>query len=136
MTILSAKTQPAGPGRVDIQIEQGANFFMQLSLKKGGVTWDLTDATFSAKMSPQWSPEESAIEFVVTSTNPTTGVVTIEMSALATASLALPNQPQKAPANSARKFAYGGWIFDVTQSGITQRIIEGDVTVDRDPCQN
>lgn len=148
MSIVKAATNTYGPATLDIQIEQGCDFSLTLTLTQNGVTWDLTGATFVAELSTAWQPGGTTITMTATSAAPTTGVVTISLPAASTANLALP-QPQATTPNalllntppstrqaSPRWVRLGGWCLQVTQGGTTVRLIEGDVTLDRDPTED
>lgn len=139
MSIVKAKTNQYGPATLDIQVEQGDDFIMGVTLKKvvnGTPTaWDLTNATFDAHMSAAWSPGEACLVFTVTAVNLAQGKINISLTAaqtLAPPFVGLPSPPKKTI--SPDKFLLGGWVLSVTDAGTKNRILEGSVYLDRDPC--
>lgn len=134
MSIKKTVTNPYGPATMDLQIEQGCDLQLFLTLTKNGVVWDLSGATFSALFSPTWSPGASEVDMTVTVQIAAAGTVNVTLPGSATVGIGLPSPPKKTSGSyDSRNFPFGGWKFDITQGGITTRLIEGDVTLDRSP---
>lgn len=138
MTVVSAKTNPYGPCTVNIQIEQGADFVLPMTVSVGGDLIDLLDpdVTVDAHCSPTWSPGQRQIDFTVTpdpdqTVNKGKCVVSFPAASSAPGSDVLGMLP--APAPKDRVFMLGNWIFNLTQDGVISRIIDGTVQLDRDP---
>lgn len=132
MSIVLAKTNKYGPATLDIQIEQGGDFILPISLTQGILPWNLTGATFDQHFSSSWYPPVLRYNLVFTPTILTAGTGTITFPSASSLGLPLPNSPRKSV--SPRVFELGGWVFKVTQLGITTVICEGKVYLDRDPC--
>ena len=136
MSIVKTKTNTYGPGTIDIQIVQGADFILPLSLKKAGVVWDLTNATLEAHLSPTWHPGQSNVPLTVTkSATPSDGTCIISLPASAsvvgsTPLGVLPNPPPK----PGEQFRLGNWVLNITEAGVTTRLLDGIVYLDRDPA--
>ena len=136
MSIVRAKTNPYGPATLDIQIEQGADFLKTLALKKNGVPWDLDGATFEAKFSPTWTPGQSTLNFEVLIVGPTVnGVIRVTYPSASSIGIS-PLDPVPRKTYEPRKYKLGGWILSITQDDFTQRLIDGDVYLDRDPTRD
>jgi hypothetical protein len=137
MSIVSSASPSYGPGVLNLQIEQGCDLQLFLSLQTGGAPWNLTGATISAEISQQWSPGASNIPLTITPVNLANGQFNISLPGSATldANFPLPSPPSKTiSAAKSRFFAIGGWALYITSGGIKTRVLEGDVTLDRDPA--
>jgi hypothetical protein len=139
MSVIRGVTNSYGPATLDIQIEQGSEFELELNLQRNGSDWDITDATITAHFSSKWSPGGTCIDLTVTKAGTPTNQIFVTFPAASSLALNLPSPPQTLPKSSfdsaPRKFQLGGWILTITPSGGTaQRIFDGDVTLDRDPC--
>lgn len=134
MSIVKAKTNQYGPATLDLQIEQGADFVLNMSLKRGLIPWDLTGATFDAHMSTEWAPGGTRVDWGVALVGlATLGAIVITYRAAAQAALVgLPHPPKKTVDQT--PFTLGGWVLNITQGGVTERIFSGTVTLARDPC--
>ena len=134
MSIVKAKTNQYGPGTLDVQVEQGADFTLTMSLTKGGATWDLTGATFDAHMSTEWSPGGNCVEWAVTLVGlATAGTIKISFPVADQSVLvSLPSPPPKT--SNPTPFQLGDWVLNVTQDGETVRLVSGKVFLARDPC--
>jgi hypothetical protein len=141
MSVVSGKTNSYGPGTVDIQIEQGADFVLPLRLKdSNGDPIDLTDVDLEAHCSPTWSPGQRLIPFTITKDpdqDANKGRCTVSLPAASTApgSEILGTLPRPGPsaAVDALKFQLGNWVFNATLNGVITRLIDGKVILDRDP---
>ena len=136
MSIVRAKTNEYGPATIDIQIEQGADFYLPMTLTRGGSPWVLTNCTLDAHFSAAWSPGQECHDLVVTVVNAEAGTISVKFPSADSLSLSLPSQPRKA--KSPEKFQLGGWVLNILDPTITEspnkRIVEGIVYLDRDPC--
>jgi hypothetical protein len=141
MTITSAKTNKYGPCSLNIQFEAGADFALEVQLTKGGSPWPtINTATFEACFSSTWNPGAITGLFTVTVVDVPTARVMITASKALIDAIQLPVSPAKLPApnslgKASRFTQLGGWTFTITQDGFSQRLIDGDVQLDRDPCQ-
>ena len=137
MTIVAAKTNTYGPGTLDIQLEQGADFGLTLRLLKNAAAWDLTSVTLVAKMATDWTPSsEEDVSLTVTKTAAVDkNEITVGLTAAQTAAIVPPKTTPTGPgpANAPRKIKLGGWVLDATEGGVVSRLLEGDVWLDRDP---
>lgn len=134
MSIAEASTNACGPATVEIQIEQGCDFEMTVTLMAGGSPIDISGYSFSAEFSPQWTPGAAPVAFTCTpDVDPTTGVVVISLAGSVTldTNFPLPNPPRKVWTNRehrSRFFALGGWDFYMTDNtGFKRQIFEGPV---------
>lgn len=136
MSIVKAKTNAYGPGTLDIQIEQGADFYLPLSLTKGGVPWVITSATFDAHFSLAWAPGASLLTLTVSIVSGPGGTLKVKFPAASSLGIALPSPPRKGV--SPEVFQLGNWVLNITDTSIvdepTRRLINGIVYLDRDPC--
>jgi hypothetical protein len=138
MTILSWKTNPAGPASMDIQIEQGCDIGWSGTLYSApAVPLNLTGYTITAEFSPAWTPGAKPIPFTVLITNAALGTISISLPGSVTASpgFTLPAPPRKTAGDwKAQNFDLGGWILTMTDAtGFTTRLITGRVRLQRDP---
>jgi len=135
MSVVKAKTLPYGPAKIDIQIEQGADFLLPMEIKVNGAAVDLTDATIEAALSPQWSPGAVQIPLTIEADTLSLGRFLIRFPSAESLALALPFPPRKT--KSPQVFELGGWILHITQDGdggpFTVRYAEGQVYLDRTP---
>jgi len=135
MSVVQAKTLPYGPAKIDIQIEQGADFFLPVQIIVDITPLDLTFATIEAWLSPQWSPGASQIPLTIIPVDLSIGKFTINFPSYESLALALPFPPRKT--REPQKFELGGWILHVGMPGdggvITFRYCEGQVYLDRAP---
>jgi hypothetical protein len=131
MSVVQAKTMPYGPAKIDIQIEQGADFILPLEVQAEAAPVDLTGATLEAGMSAQWSPGAAPIPLVITPVDLSLGLINVTFPSAESASLVLPFPPRKTVAP--QKFELGGWILHITKDGVTFRYCEGQVFLDRMP---
>jgi len=136
MSIVRARTKSYGPALLDIQIEQGADFYLPFELSRGGSPWDLTNCTLEAHFSLAWSPGEACVDLEVIVKDALAGTCKIKFPAASSLNLVLPSPPRKTVEPSV--FQLGGWVFNVTDPSITdcptKRMAEGIVQMDRDPC--
>lgn len=133
MTIVKATSNKYGPATLDIQVEQGADFAMPLTLKQGGVAIPLTGYTFEAHMSTEWSPGGARVDFVVEVTDIANGKITVSLPISAQSAFsALPTQPKKTV--DPTPFLLGDWVLNQTVGGLTTRLLGGKVWLARDPC--
>jgi len=102
----------------NLRIEQGATFTSDVTVKDvNGDVFDLTGYTASAKMALGYASTRTRVAFSTTISTPTTGVVTLSLTADQTNAL-------EAPA----RYVYDVEILRTSDSTIT-RVIEGIITV-------
>jgi len=102
----------------NLRIEQGATFTSDVTVKDvNGDVFDLTGYTASAKMALGYASTRTRVVFSTTISTPTTGVVTLSLTADQTNAL-------EAPA----RYVYDVEILRTSDSTIT-RVIEGIITV-------
>lgn len=137
MSIVRSKTNDYGPATLDIQLEQGANWTLPMSLTKAGAPWNLTAPTVvRAHMSCAWAPGAVCVDLTVNVVAPATdgNIEIVFPDALSQPFQGLPAPPQKVGVNP-RVFQLGGWVVEVDDATDgTTRIIDGNVQLDRDPC--
>ena len=131
MSVVKAKTLPYGPAKIDIQIEQGADFILPLQVLVAATPLDLTLATIEAWLSPQWAPGQSQIPLTIVPVDLATGQFNVTFPAAESAALPLPFPPRKT--REPQVFELGGWILHVTDGAVTFRYCEGQVFLDRAP---
>lgn len=132
MSVILARTLPYGPAKIDIQIEQAADFVLPIQITVAGTPIPGLVATdVKAYMSPQWSPGQEQIELTVEADPAVTAGFLIRFPAADSAALSLPFPPRKT--REPQKFELGGWVLHVTSGGITFRYAEGQVFMDRAP---
>jgi hypothetical protein len=126
---------PYGPAKIDIQIEQGADFILPLEVQTDAAPLDLTFAIIEASMSAQWSPGAAQIPLTIIPVDLALGLINVVFPSAESAALALPFPPRKTL--NPQKFELGGWILHVGMPGdggvITFRYCEGQVFLDRMP---
>lgn len=133
MSIILAKTNRYGPATLDIQIEQGGDLIIPLTLMVSGTPWILTGATFESYMSPSWYPGVNGkIPFTVDILDVNAGSIKITYPGASSLALALPNSPRKEV--TPRQFELGGWLLKITQNSSPKILVQGKVWLDRDPC--
>jgi hypothetical protein len=139
MTIVAAKTNKYGPATLDLQVEQGTDFVLGLTLEKdpgtGLVPWDLTNAIFDAHLSSEWSPGQQCVPFTVNAINLVLGKIQLILPAATTELppfVSLPHPPRKSV--TPEKYQLGGWVLDITDAGVKTRYVSGKVYMDRNPC--
>jgi hypothetical protein len=103
-----------------ITITQGATFTARVTLKKGDAVWDLTGATFAAKVATSFSA--SPVPFTVTPVDLTAGIVDVTLTAAQTAAIV-------AGQDSQREVSLGFWDLTVTQGGVTYPGVIGRATL-------
>lgn len=136
MSIVKARTNPYGPATLDVQIEQGADFYLPFDLTRGGAPWDISDdaVTFDAHFSLAWSPGGTCVPLEVTKTGASS--ISVKFPAASSLNIRLPDPPRKTV--NPEKFTLGGWLLNIYDPSIsdapTKRLAEGTVTMDRDPC--
>ncbi len=147
MTITSAKTNKYGPGSLNIQFEDGADFVLTLDLERGNplVPWDISTpgTEIEACVSNTWNPGPGLATVLMSVEDLTAekvGRIRITLSRAAIEALPLPVSPAQMPAPTAlgqpsRFVKLGGWTLSITQDDFKQRILDGDVQLDRDPCR-
>jgi len=103
----------------NLRIEQGATFTSDITVTNtDGTAFNLTGHTSSAKMALGYSSTRTRTQFTTSIANdPTTGVITLSLSADQTSNL-------EAPA----RYVYDVEILKTSDSTIT-RVIEGIITV-------
>ena len=103
----------------NLRIDQGATFTSDITVTNtDGTAFDLTGHTSSAKMALGYSSTRTRTQFTTSIANdPTTGVITLSLSADQTSNL-------EAPA----RYVYDVEILKTSDSTIT-RVIEGIITV-------
>ena len=135
MSVIRAQTKPYGPAKIDIQIEQGADFILPFEIKLNDVVVDLTFAVIEAWLSPQWSPGAVKIPLTIEGINLTLGTFLVRFPSAESFALSLPFPPRKT--REPQVFELGGWILHITQDGdggpFTVRYAEGQVFLDRAP---
>ena len=136
MSIAKAKTNPYGPGTIDIQIEQGADFLLPMHLSRGSSDWNLSLCVIEAHFSSAWSPGGVCIPLTIVPGTLSGGTFGVRFPSASSLALVLPSPSRKT--YSPEKFQLGGWILNITDPSITdaptKRVCEGSVFLDRDPC--
>ena len=114
------------PATYNIVIYQGSDFSEDLTWKDStGTPINLTGATWEAQIRTDFAAISGAA-LMVTTVDATGGTFRIAMPKTTTA--ALPNSGQA----SQREYVYGVWDCEVTLGGLTNRILEGSVTVSKE----
>ena len=105
--------------RANLRIDQGATFSSDVTVTgSDNLAFDLTGHTASAKLSTSYASTRTRVNFTTTiASDPTTGVITLSLTADQTNAL-------EAPA----RYVYDVEILRTSDSTIT-RVIEGIVTV-------
>jgi hypothetical protein len=144
MTITRARTNKYGPASLDIQFEQNADFYLELDLKHGAplLPWNLLvpGAVVEACFTNTWNPIGAVpVPFVVTVLDPVAGKISVSLPKADVNLIQFAMSPAKLPApiplgSPSRFIQLGGWTLSITESGSTQRLLDGDVQMDRDPC--
>jgi hypothetical protein len=139
MSIVRAAVNAYGPATLDIQIEQGADFSVDMTINRGTVPWDLTNATLEAYGSSTWLPGQAVkLSFTVAKVDAASGKIRVSFPSADSLAIPLPRSPATTPSISnlkaPRNFKFGGWILNVTDAGTTVRLVDGDIYLDRDPC--
>ena len=102
----------------NLRIEQGATFSSDITVKDAnGDVFDLTGHTATAKMALGYSSTRTRVSFTTAISTPTSGVITLSLTADQTNSL-------EAPA----RYVYDVEILRTSDSTVT-RVIEGIITV-------
>jgi len=137
MSIVRAKTNPYGPATLDIQIEQGADFYLPLGLVKAGVPWVLTGCTFEAYFSQEWAPGANKVDMTVTVVDENAGTINVKFPSADSLGLVLPHPPKKTV--DPTPFKFGNWLLKITDpsdtNSPTKRLLGGIVYFERDPCR-
>lgn len=135
MTVVRGRTNQYGPGTVDIQLEQGADFSLSLALKLGEAVWDVTDVTFAAHLSTEWGPGGQCVPMVVEKVDAAQGQIRVTLLSATVDPLASPLSPPARKTSNPRVHKLGGWVLNYTVAGVPRRLLSGDVQWERDPCQ-
>ena len=106
-------------GRYNIQIDQGSDFDIDLTLSEGGSPVNLTGYSARAQMRSKKSDASPAASFTCTVTDATGGVI----------KMSLPNATSSSL--SAGRYYYDLEIYTASDA-IVKRLLEGEVTVDRE----
>lgn len=137
MSVIRAVTKPYGPAKIDIQIEQGADFFLPITVEFGEPAQpiNLEFATIEAWFSPQWSPGAIQVPLTIIPGDLANGQFVVNFPAAESLALVLPFPPRKTRDQAI--FELGGWILHITQGGdggpVTFRYAEGQLYLDRAP---
>jgi hypothetical protein len=122
-----------------LQIEQGCDISFSIALGSPYPTepLDIAGYSFSATLTPEWSPGASPIAMTVAVTDASMGIISITLPGSATNNLPLPAPPMKTAGNRrARNFELGGWQLEmVDTNGFRTRLIAGDVCLQRNSTQ-
>lgn len=106
-------------GNYNIFIDQGSDFSIQLTLSENNSAKDITGYSARAQMRSKKTDSSPAASFVCTVTDPTNGVLKMEMSNGTTASL------------SAGLYFYDLELY-TENDALVSRILEGQVTVSQE----
>jgi hypothetical protein len=106
-------------GKYNIQIDQGSDFNIDLTVKEDGSVKDLTGYSARAQMRSKKSDASAAATFTCTVTDASGGVI----------KMSLPNSTSSAL--TAGRYYYDLEIYTASDA-IVKRLLEGEVTVDRE----
>lgn len=106
-------------GKYNIQIDQGSDFAIDLTVKEDGVVKDLTGYSARAQMRAKKSDASAAATFTCTVTNAAGGVI----------KMSLPNATSSSL--TAGRYYYDLEIYTASDA-IVKRLLEGEVTIDRE----
>jgi len=99
-----------------LTMDQGATFSSDVTVKDtGGNVFDLTGWTATAKMATGYASTRTRVALTCTISQPTTGVVTLSMSATDTGNLEAP-----------KRYVYD---LEISKADDITRVIEGIITV-------
>jgi len=106
-------------GKYNIQIDQGSDFAIDLTVKEDGVVKNLTGYSARAQMRAKKSDTSAAATFTCSVTNATGGVI----------KMSLPNATSSSL--TAGRYYYDLEIYTASDA-IVKRLLEGEVTIDRE----
>lgn len=133
MSVIRAVSKSYGPAQIDIQIEQGADFVLPVTIQVGdpAAALPLDGVTVEAWFSPQWAPGGQQIALTITNRDDPSGSFDLVFPAADSLALNLPYAPRKG--FEPKVFELGGWILHITKNELTFRYAEGRVFMDRAP---
>ena len=103
----------------DLVIDQGSTFVIDLTIKESGTLKNLTGFSARAQLRTTKTASAVAASFTCTITNPTSGVVKMEL-----------------PATTSTALAAGVYFFDLeihtANDAIVKRLIEGTATINQE----
>lgn len=122
-------------GKLDLYIEQGANFYKLLTLQDAtGAAIDLTGYTFAGQIRRKADSGAVLLAFTFTILNQTTNRGQLELTLTALQTATLPDQPQPTADRIASTFAYDIEMTR-TSDGFVARLLEGKVTLSPEVTQ-
>lgn len=140
MTITEAENFSNGPARLNISIEQEADFQLPpFQLLVNGIPYDLTSVTVEAWITLTWNPPLTVkIPLTVTIIDAVNGYLTVGLTAAQTTEV-LAQQPTASYPGLAGAPAIaplGGWVLYTTDATYGKnRLLYGAVELNRDPSQ-
>lgn len=115
---------------VDLTIYPDADLVLDCTLTRAGVAWDLSTATIEANLYPMGAagiPDLAnpvALTVAAGTDGLDHGAVVLSLTAAQTGDLALP------ATRNATSLRWGIWRLHITDHGVTERILEGRVSLD------
>jgi len=106
-------------GKYNIQIDQGSDFDIDLTIKENGSVKDLTGYSARAQMRSKKSDTSPAASFTCTVTNATGGVIKMSLGNAVSSAL------------TAGRYFYDLEIY-ISSDIIVKRLLEGEVIIDRE----